>query len=354
MEKYTRKNMIGYRKFSRLKYRALNSPKISIVITVFNGEGYINPVICSIQNQNFLDLEIIIVDDFSKDNSVLMIKELMKEDPRIILLENTENRGTLYSKSKGVSYAKGKYVITLDHDNLYSNKYTFSILYEEAENNNLDLLGFSSIITSLDMQHLKEDQFINYIETSVIEKPLIQRRFFNTGKIESSTSLCLYLAKTELYRKVLNKIGKEMLNRNIDSHDDTIVIFLLTKYAKSLKHIKRVLHLILAWPNIDSPVFAFQRKNKIEFREMKQCFSTLTFNEVLYLFTENNKEEKNIAAYYFWVFYLNFEVCKKSPDKNVIKEALRISNLFLNNKNVDIKYKNLIRQYLRELQNQVK
>ena len=187
MEKYTRKNMNGYRKFSRLKYRALNSPKISIVITVFNGEGYINPVICSIQNQNFLDLEIIIVDDFSKDNSVLMIKELMKEDPRIILLENTENRGTLYSKSKGVSYAKGKYVITLDHDNLYSNKYTFSILYEEAENNNLDLLGFSSIVTSLDMQHLKEDQFVNYIETSVIEKPSIQRRFFNTGKIESST-----------------------------------------------------------------------------------------------------------------------------------------------------------------------
>ena len=162
MEKYTRKNMNGYRKFSRLKYRALNSPKISIVITVFNGEGYINPVICSIQNQNFLDLEIIIVDDFSKDNSVLIIKKLMKEDPRIILLENTENRGTLYSKSKGVSYAKGKYVITLDHDNLYSNKYTFSILYEEAENNNLDLLGFSSIITSLDMQHLKEDQFVNY------------------------------------------------------------------------------------------------------------------------------------------------------------------------------------------------
>ena len=128
----------------------------------------------------------------------------------------------------------------------------------------------------------------------------------------------------------------------------------MTKYAKSLKHIKRILHLILAWPNIDSPVLAFQRNNKIKFREMKQCFSTLTFNEVLYLFTENNKEEKNIAAYYFWVFYLNFEVCKKSPDKYVIKEAVRISNLFLNNKHVDIKYKNLIKQYLRELQNQVK
>ena len=131
MKKYTRKNINGYRKFSRLKYRALNSPKISIVITVFNGEGYINPVICFIQNQNFLDLEKIIVDDFSKDNTVLMIKELMKEDPRIILLENTDNRGTLYSKSKGVSHTKGKYVITLDHDNLYSNKYTFSICKEK-------------------------------------------------------------------------------------------------------------------------------------------------------------------------------------------------------------------------------
>lgn len=90
MEKYTKNNMKGYIRFSRLKYRKFNIPKISIVITVFNGEGYIRPVLCSIQNQNFLDLEIIIVDDFSKDHRVKLIKEIMKEEPRIVLLKTTK------------------------------------------------------------------------------------------------------------------------------------------------------------------------------------------------------------------------------------------------------------------------
>ena len=86
MENYTKNNLNGYLKYSKLKNYKMKIPKISVVISVFNGEGYIKPIVRSIQNQDFLDLEIIMVDDFSKDNSILIIKELMKEDPRIILL----------------------------------------------------------------------------------------------------------------------------------------------------------------------------------------------------------------------------------------------------------------------------
>lgn len=352
IEKYTKNNMKGYIRFSRLKYRKINTPKISIVITVFNGEGYIRPVLCSIQNQNFLDLEIIIVDDFSKDNSVKLIKEIMKEEPRIILLENHENKGTLYSKSRGVLHAKGKYVISLDHDNLYSSKYAFSLLYKEAEKNNLDLLGFSSIVSSIENQHLKVDKYINYVETPIIKSPFIQKRFFK-DKFRSCTFLCLYLIKTELYKKVLKILGKEILNRNIDSHDDTIIIFLLTKYANKLKHIKRILHLIFVWPIHKSQVLIFQYKNKMKLREKKKCKSILTLIEVLFLFTENNIEDKNIACIDFVDYFIKDNECNKSRDQNLIKEILRISTLFLNNEFVDIKYKNIINNFLREIKNNI-
>ena len=67
------------------------------------------------------------------DNSIKVIKELMKEDDRIKLIRNIENRGTLYSKARGILNAKGKYVMTVDHDVLDARNNVFSILFKEAE-----------------------------------------------------------------------------------------------------------------------------------------------------------------------------------------------------------------------------
>ena len=72
------------------------------------------------------------VDDCSLDNITSLIKELMKEDPRIILYQNAENRGTLYTKIKAISYAKGKYVMILDQDDIFVQKDAFLTLYLEA------------------------------------------------------------------------------------------------------------------------------------------------------------------------------------------------------------------------------
>lgn len=78
------------------------NPKISIVITVYNGEAFLKTALLSIQNQDFKDVEIIMIDDCSKDNSVNLIKELMIKDPRIILYQNKENRGMLYTITQEV------------------------------------------------------------------------------------------------------------------------------------------------------------------------------------------------------------------------------------------------------------
>ena len=103
-----------------------DNPKISIVVTVYNGEGYLKTALLSIQNQDFKDIEIIMIDDCSKDNSVNLIKKLMIKDPRIILYQNEENRGALYTKTRGVRHAKGKYVMILDVDDIYAQRDAFS------------------------------------------------------------------------------------------------------------------------------------------------------------------------------------------------------------------------------------
>ena len=104
-----------------------NNPKITIVISVYNGEAFIKSAILSIQNQNFKDIEIIIVDDCSSDNSIYLIKELMKKDTRIVLYQNEINKGKLYSKTFGILKAKGKYVMILEQDDLYVRVLLFQI-----------------------------------------------------------------------------------------------------------------------------------------------------------------------------------------------------------------------------------
>lgn len=64
------------------------------------------------------------VDDCSKDDSVNLIKKMVN-DPRIKLYQNEENKGALYTKTKGVLHAKGKYVMTLDEDDIYGQRDAF-------------------------------------------------------------------------------------------------------------------------------------------------------------------------------------------------------------------------------------
>ena len=88
-------------------YKSKN-PKISIVISIYNDETYIQTGLISIQNQDLKDVEIVMVDDGSKDNSTKLIEQLIIRDPRIVLYKNEDNKGALYTKTKGILNAKGK------------------------------------------------------------------------------------------------------------------------------------------------------------------------------------------------------------------------------------------------------
>ena len=82
-------------------FTEISNPKISVLIPTFNSEKTIKSTLRSIQNQNMTDIEIIIVNDFSTDNSIKIIEEIQKEDPRIKIIHNYRKMGSLYSRSIG-------------------------------------------------------------------------------------------------------------------------------------------------------------------------------------------------------------------------------------------------------------
>ena len=171
----------------------LNKPKISIIMTIFNGEGYLKKSLLSVQNQDFKDIEIVIVDDHSTDNSVNLIKKVMDKDKRIVLYQNNENRGIMYSRRKAILLARGKYILILDVDDFYGQRDAFSVLYQEAETNNLDLLGFRLIYSSKKLKKFKYRR--NKNDTQIIYQPSLSEKMFrhsSNGEIKMSGGLLLY------------------------------------------------------------------------------------------------------------------------------------------------------------------
>lgn len=89
-------------------------PKVSVVMSVYNGEKHLREAVESILNQTFRDFEFIIVDDGSTDSTWKILTGY--DDPRIVLVRNQENAGLTKSLNKGLQLAKGKYIARQDAD----------------------------------------------------------------------------------------------------------------------------------------------------------------------------------------------------------------------------------------------
>lgn len=92
--------------------------KVSIIMSVYNGEKYLAEAIESILNQTFRDFEFIIINDNSTDNSLKIIRRYQQKDKRIKLVNNSQNIGLTKSLNIGLKIAKGKYIARMDADDI--------------------------------------------------------------------------------------------------------------------------------------------------------------------------------------------------------------------------------------------
>ena len=94
-----------------------------------------------ISKQSFKDIEIIFIDDASKDNTTNKIKIYMEKDKRIVYLKNDINRAAFYSRNKAVYESKGEYILIIDPDDLLLNNILVKA-YDTAKQYNLDIVQF--------------------------------------------------------------------------------------------------------------------------------------------------------------------------------------------------------------------
>lgn len=93
-------------------------PRVSVVMSVYNGETYLGEAIQSILDQTFTDFEFIIIDDGSQDKSPAILRDYARRDERIRLLENPHNLGLSASLNKGIRASRGEYIARMDADDI--------------------------------------------------------------------------------------------------------------------------------------------------------------------------------------------------------------------------------------------
>ncbi len=96
----------------------VTSPKISVVMPVYNREKYVRAAIESIIGQTYTNWEFIIVDDGSTDKTLEILQEYANQDKRIKILQNGENQGIAFSRNRGVQASSGKYIAVMDSDDI--------------------------------------------------------------------------------------------------------------------------------------------------------------------------------------------------------------------------------------------
>lgn len=114
-------------------------PKISVILPVFNAEKYLIESLESLSDQTYRDFEIIAINDGSTDNSLNILQEYAKKEPRLRILSR-ENKGITKTLNEGIDFANGEYIARMDADDISLPK-RFELQLEFIEKNNLDICG---------------------------------------------------------------------------------------------------------------------------------------------------------------------------------------------------------------------
>lgn len=118
--------------------------KVSVIIPVYNTEEFVEDAVRSVMNQTLQEIEIIIINDGSTDNSQTILDKLATEDNRISIYKQ-QNEGLSITRNRGLSLAIGKYVYFMDSDDFLESD-ALNYCYKRCEEKSLDLICFDADI----------------------------------------------------------------------------------------------------------------------------------------------------------------------------------------------------------------
>jgi alpha-1,3-rhamnosyltransferase len=264
--------------------------KVSIIIPTYNGEKYIKGTIESCLNQTYPNVETIVIDDCSNDNTVSILKEYGE---KIRLYLNEENQGISKNVNKGVGLSEGKYFILLGHDDLLAKNHV-EVMVNEFINDTLVAIHCNSMLID-----------------SLGKKIKLSRD--NITQIKK-TNNCIFELSIDNFISSCGMIHKKKVFEKVKGWDETYKL-----YGEWLYYIKSLEHGSIGYSD---KVHAFYRRHETNI--------TNTF--------QNENTRKNLEIY--------FNNCRSKAIKQGKFNLIQLLNIKIYNtrKKYIIKLKNFIKK----------
>ena len=321
------------------------NPKVSIISAVYNKQNYILRFLRSIQNQNYENIEIILIDDFSDDNTVNLIEKYQKEDKRIILIKHKKNKGTLISRNEGIIISRGAYILIPDSDDMLTSDIINQCLIIEEEIK-YDMIRFNTYLGNKNI--FMKDQIKYLINKSIYQPELSFYIFYGLGNLKIiDPMISNKFVKRNILINALNLINDYFLNQNMIFYEDTLINFLIYKVSKSYYFLNNIGYFYISNPNSSTMNYI---KNDITINRILKSF--FLFLKFIFEYTKNSKYEKDMGNE---VIKKEIEVFLNSKIYNKLNRNFqfyeKIINLYLHNKYIHYSIKirlNNIKKMLKE------
>lgn len=250
----------------------LTYPLVSIALCTYNGEKYLEEQLDSLIGQTYPNLEIIVVDDCSKDQTLSILKDYAERFPRLSIFQNESNLGYIKNFEKAILLCKGDFIALSDQDDIWSiHKIELQM---DAVGNSLLIYHDSEFIDQQGMPlHKKMSDLINMIQGDNF-KPLL---FFNSV----SGHACLF--SRELIQHTL-PFPKGLFH-------DRWLAFAATNLGE-IKYLDRALVNYRQHENSDTNILKLERKKDVHSIHGRQRIQkTITELEVMAGFKLNKNPE---------------------------------------------------------------
>lgn len=197
----------------------MDFPKVSVILTIYNREKYIEKCIRSLLEQTLDNVEFVVVDDASTDSSLAILNTVLEEypdrKPQVNLICLEKNAGRAVARQTGINHVKGEYVIHVDSDDWVDSD-MLELLYSKAKETDADIVGCNVTHEYRTRQRIFKQSYSGDVEEDI-------RRLLN-GKL--FPSLCTSLTRTSIIRE--NDIT---FPQGVDTGEDLLFNLNLYLYA---------------------------------------------------------------------------------------------------------------------------
>lgn len=287
--------------------------KISVIIPVYNGEKYIEDTLKSLQRQDYLNLEIIVINDGSTDKTI----EILKKYQGKVKIINQKNGGASKARNKGIEHMTGKYLIFLDADDWLEDG-AIKSAYLKMIKMKSDIILFKKVDFYQGKNCMKESENYKYLEGDVID-----------GETALKESLDWKISAVGIYKIDLLKTNKIMFReKNLNGDELTVreLFYIANKVTFSSKKYYYRIHEGAVTKTINLKLFS----QLLSFKELKDIF----LEKNAYLKIKDKWESISFGGYSgFLKIYLNNKNKFTKQDQKKIEENFNICL-----KNIDLKY----------------